>query len=81
MSSDHSIDSYFKDTVIVKRKAGAFTVPLFCPVCDFAMTKPDDSQFYKTYQACSECSLEWAEPNREKWKNGWRPSKKQKLPK
>ena len=75
MSSNYNIFSYFEDEVIVKKMRNISTIPLFCPVCDVAMIKSEDPQFYNMYQACSECSLKWAEANREKWKNGWRPSK------
>ncbi len=49
-------------------------IPIDCPVCEFFMLKDDDIQYYNEYQCCKECAITWAEgPNKEKWKEGWRP--------
>ena len=69
----YDISTYFDEDIVVKKLNGLVITPLFCPVCSFAMTGHEDLQFYKIYQACSECSLQWAEPNKELWKTGWRP--------
>ena len=50
-------------------------VPVDCPVCGFLMKNTSDSFYYRQYGACFDCSLKWAEPNRKKWKEGWRPSR------
>ncbi len=52
-------------------------IPLFCPVCKLVMSSNDDYIYYKMYSACSECSIKYAEGNKEKWKKGWRPTKKE----
>ena len=52
-------------------------MPLFCPVCKFVMSANSDYIYYSKYQACSECSIKYAEGNKKKWKEGWRPSKKE----
>ena len=50
-------------------------IPLDCPVCKFFMLKDDDIQYYNEYACCKECAITWAEgPNKEKWKEGWRPA-------
>ena len=41
------------------------------------MSSGDDYIYYKEYNACSHCSVKYAEGNREKWKKGWRPTKKE----
>jgi hypothetical protein len=51
-------------------------VPIECPICKFFMRNSSDAFYYRKYTACFECSLKWAEPNREKWSAGWRPLKK-----
>ena len=59
------------------QKSGSNKVPLFCPVCKMAMSSSEDYIYYKKYTACSHCSITYAEGNKEKWKSGWRPSKKE----
>ena len=41
------------------------------------MSSRSDHIYYSKYNACSACSVTYAEGNREKWKSGWRPSKKE----
>ena len=52
-------------------------IPLFCPVCKLVMSSNEDYIYYNKYSACSVCSITYAEGNREKWKKGWRPTKKE----
>ena len=47
--------------------------PLFCPVCFRPMRFADDVSSYDDHNCCSFCDIHFARPNREKWKNGWRP--------
>jgi len=49
-------------------------VPLECPVCNSMMTANDIADYNK-YTCCRSCSLLLAQPNKAKWKDGWRPSK------
>lgn len=58
---------------IIKPEHGNGPIPLFCPVCNAAIKNLEDSQRYRKWQACYECSTLYAEPNREKWLAGWRP--------
>ena len=51
-------------------------IPLICPVCDYMMSQGDIFE-YKKHGCCEHCSLFLAQPNLEKWKDGWRPSKKE----
>jgi len=51
-------------------------VPLECPVCYFMMKRTDIFDYQKN-QCCSFCSMMLVQPNKEKWKKGWRPSKKE----
>lgn len=48
-------------------------VPLDCPICHLIMRDSDDSRSFREFGCCSWCSSRWAEPNREKWLDGWRP--------
>jgi len=49
-------------------------VPLFCPVCDYALRSRDDEEAYLEFECCDRCSRLWASGRREAWKAGWRPS-------
>lgn len=59
----------------VKQCEDTDKVPLDCPVCDLSLRDQSDVLSYTTYMCCSECKVTWAEPNRTRWKEGWRPSK------
>ena len=49
-------------------------VPLSCPICKFMMRDQVDAMAYLEAGSCSNCKLQWFEPNRAAWANGWRPS-------
>ena len=54
--------------------AGGYNkVPLTCNVCD-QMLRRTDINIYMTHECCEDCWVELAQPNMQKWKNGWRPS-------
>lgn len=59
--------------LVVKPKDGAIPVPLFCPLCHSAMKNSQDAYYYRKWECCADCGIEHAEPNRVKWKEGWRP--------
>ena len=48
----------------------------FCEVCGFPLKSIEDFQTNSEYMCCHDCFLTFAESNKEKWKNGWRPEKK-----
>jgi hypothetical protein len=48
-------------------------IPLCCPVCQVVLRTRFDEEEYRKLQCCTECSKNWAYPNIQKWKNGWRP--------
>jgi|1_EtaG_2_1085319.scaffolds.fasta_scaffold00061_66 hypothetical protein len=52
---------------------------LFCPVCQITMNTADDYSYIRRFKCCSECGMKWAEPMREKWLSGWRPSDEEVL--
>jgi hypothetical protein len=51
-------------------------VPLFCPVCDYAMNVDTDLSHFLISGACFECTIHHFEKNRELWNQGWRPNLK-----
>ena len=52
-------------------------VPLTCPVCDYVMRNHDDEKSFRSFSCCECCETNWARPNQEKWKSGWRPTKEE----
>ena len=48
-----------------------------CKICNLAFRHQEDLIEYKKHGCCLDCSLYFMQPNREKWKNGWRPSKEE----
>lgn len=48
--------------------------PLFCPVCETSMVGKNDTSYYRLFECCEDCGLDWAERHRSEWMNGWRPS-------
>ena len=52
-------------------------MPLFCEVCGFRFANKEDEKSYEKFKCCSPCADFWAYSNKEKWKNGWRPSAEQ----
>ena len=59
------------------RQSTSKKMPLFCPVCKLVMSSNEDYIYYNKYTACESCSIKYAEGNKEKWKRGWRPTKKE----
>lgn len=74
---------YVKDRLCLKRQnymtiysEDTFAlIPFSCPVCDTVLRTQDDEHSYEKFQCCSFCAINWAYPNVERWKNGWRPDK------
>lgn len=52
-------------------------VPLCCVVCSYVMRTREDETSYLEYGCCDRCTLLWAYPMGQKWKDGWRPSPEQ----
>ena len=48
---------------------------VFCNLCNFLTVTSYDHESKDSAGVCRECDLKFAQPNREKWKKGWRPEK------
>lgn len=59
--------------IVVKPEDAGEPTAIFCPVCEFPMKDSDDSISFQENSCCKLCELRWAIPNKEKWKDGWRP--------
>lgn len=75
--------TYTKDRLIAEHPSGFYIIkpkekspskPIFCPLCDSIMVGEFDVDAYKKFECCDSCATVWAYPNKEKWKEGWRPS-------
>lgn len=49
-----------KVVVVFDEFTKAQQVPLFCPVCDFAMKTIDDSISFRDKGCCSKCDVYWS---------------------
>jgi len=50
-------------------------IPAFCPVCEVVIASSMDEDAISSVNCCRECETSFFEVNREKWQNGWRPSR------
>lgn len=50
------------------------SIPLFCELCEGIMRSELDEESHKKFNCCDSCATFWAYPNKEKWKEGWRPT-------
>ena len=48
-----------------------------CNICGYAFRHQEDVIEHEKHGCCIDCSLQFMQPNKEKWKNGWRPSKEE----
>ena len=48
-------------------------VPLFCPVCQCALSTGEDVSTCRDFGCCDHCKDRWYYPNKEQWSTGWRP--------
>ena len=49
-----------------------------CSICGFFIRGLEDALSREKYGCCQECTYKWVEPNQLKWKEGWRPTKKER---
>lgn len=52
-------------------------IPAICDVCNGLLRNIDDELSYKKFQCCDDCSQDFARPNIENWKVGWRPNQQE----
>lgn len=72
--SDKKIDKEINISVPVENSENF--VPMDCKVCGFLMRDQNDLYSYRQHGSCSDCFSEIVIPNLKKWKEGWRPTKK-----
>lgn len=63
------------DFVFVDRRSDKnVRIPMFCPICAFALRTYEDRNYYESKKCCYKCGLTFADSREEEWKSGWRPS-------
>ena len=50
---------------------------IFCSLCNFLTAESSDHESKISVGVCRKCNLKFAQPNREKWNKGWRPSQEE----
>ncbi len=73
-SRDRLINADTRGFTVIRPVEKPDPVPLFCPICDLMMRTNEDTQKWREHKCCSKCSMKWAEPDRERWASGWRPT-------
>lgn len=63
--------------IVVRPSTFIEPAPIFCHVCNFPSMTIDDGLSFRKDGCCARCSLVWADPNRDMWSNGWRPTPEQ----
>lgn len=64
------IDFVFVD----KRTDQTDGIPMWCPVCTFAIRTQEDRISFGQKSCCYKCALAFADSRLPEWKTGWRPS-------
>lgn len=64
-------------TIITTRGMEEISIPRFCFLCKRAIRSRDDEVDAEESGCCNYCAMKWVHPNREAWKNGWRPTQEQ----
>jgi hypothetical protein len=62
---------------VIKNKNAQQLIPLFCTICSFPLLSHDDFMSQREYSCCLKCNMRWVEPDKNRWLDGWRPSKEQ----
>ena len=80
-------ENYFADRImhvtptgikLIQSRHSETEMPIQCSVCGFLMRGMEDISSHEEHGCCRDCAYKWAEPNRTKWENGWRPTKNER---
>ncbi len=66
-----------KDGLLIVKPDNYSSDPLDCSVCGLALRHREDIIEHRNFGCCLECSLEFRQPNKKKWDEGWRPNRKE----
>ena len=73
---DNENEEKVKNGVIFKRPIVHSYCPLSCNSCGNVISSIEDVNSMKKEKVCENCYIKFFFTNKEKWKSGWRPSKK-----
>ncbi len=48
-------------------------IGLFCKVCEYVLSSPQDIESSRQYGCCNECYITFAQSRVKEWQQGWRP--------
>lgn len=71
---DRLIAEHTSGFYVIKPKEMLECRPVFCPICESIMRSLMDDEAYDKFCCCDSCAIHWAYPNKDKWKEGWRPT-------
>jgi hypothetical protein len=74
---DRLIEDHPTGFVIIVPVGVELPVPLACTLCDHVMRSRDDETSHREFGCCERCARIWAEPRRQAWVDGWRPTTEQ----
>jgi hydrogenase maturation factor HypF (carbamoyltransferase family) len=61
-------------SIIIVASSSRVLEPKDCPICDKAFSDIKDIINFRVHGCCEACDIKYRYPNREKWKEGWRPN-------
>lgn len=74
---DRLIEDHPEGFVVIVPVDAEPPIPLSCQICFHVMRTRDDEVAYREFGCCDRCARLWAQPRRQVWKDGWRPSSEQ----
>lgn len=60
--------------IIIKPENYIVESDVFCSVCGSTMRGSLDDDALLKFGCCDSCATFWAYPNKDRWKEGWRPT-------
>jgi hypothetical protein len=74
-TNDRLIAEHPEGFYVVRPEEGSSdSMPLFCPLCESIMKNCFDEESYAKFECCDKCASNWAYPNQQRWRDGWRPT-------
>jgi hypothetical protein len=74
---EHTYKYHPAGFTVILPKCTSSPIPAACPVCKFIMNHARDDETFLKFSCCYDCRVRYIDSNREKWNQGWRPSRKE----
>lgn len=65
------------DRIVVVVPDDHVVITPWCELCGFVLSSSEDEAAVLEFGCCNICAMRWAHPDRNRWINGWRPSREQ----